>query len=199
MTHGKIVLEDILNFFEYEKVRDDRRRQVLEVKRTRRLPLGQYLSVLFENRDTVLFQIQEMCRVERIVDDARIQDEIDVYGALLPRPGELSATMMIEIEDKDQIKPMLDRFQGIDLGRHVWIQVGKEFAIPAEFEAGHSDLERGKLSAVHFVRFAFPEPAVRAFRDAPAFLVVDHPADRARTQISPNTRAALLGDLAPDP
>jgi len=199
MTHGKIVLEDILNFFEYEKVRDERRRHVLEVKRARRIPLGRYLSLLFENRDTVLFQIQEMCRAERIVDDVRIQDEIDVYAALLPRPGELSATMMIEIGDKDGIKPILDRFQGIDLGRHVWIQVGKEFAIPAEFEPGRSDQERGKLSAVHFVRFAFPEPVVRAFRDAPGFLVVDHPADRARTEILPDTRAALLGDLAPHP
>ena len=111
---------------------------------------------MFENRDTLLFQIQEMCRVERITDDAKIQDEIDVYGALLPRPGELSATLMIEIADKEQIKPVLDRFMGIDTGQYVWIQVGKEFAVAGEFEAGHSDEEKGKLAAVHFVRFPFP-------------------------------------------
>ena len=197
MTHGKITRDDVLNFFEYEKVRDERRRQVMALKRARRVALGRHLSFLFENRDTVLFQIQEMCRVERITDDARIQDEIDVYSALLPRPGELSATMMIEIEDRDRIKPILDRFQGIDLDRHVWVQVGKEFAVPAEFEAGHSDQERGKLAAVHFVRFAFPEPAVRAFRDAPVFLVVDHPAERARVELSAETKAALLEDLNP--
>lgn len=197
MTHGKITRDDVLNFFEYEKVRDERRRQVMALKRARRVALGRHLSFLFENRDTVLFQIQEMCRVERITDDARIQDEIDVYSALLPRPGELSATMMIEIEDRDRIKPILDRFQGIDLDRHIWMQVGKEFAVPAEFEAGHSDQERGKLSAVHFVRFAFPEPAVRAFRDAPVFLVTDHPAERARVELSAETKAALLEDLNP--
>jgi hypothetical protein len=197
MTHGKIVLEDVLNLFEYEKVRHERRQRVMELKRARRVQLGRHLSFLFENRATVLFQIQEMCRAERIIDDARIQDEIDVYSALLPRPGELSATMMIEIEDKDQIKPILDRFQGIDVGQHVWMRVGREFAVPAEFEAGHSDHERGKLSAVHFVRFAFPAPAVRAFRDAPLFLVVDHPAERARAEISAATRAALLEDLDP--
>jgi hypothetical protein len=196
MTHTRIQLDDVLNFFEYEKVRDERRRRVMDLKRARRVALGRHLSFLFENRDTVLFQIQEMCRAERITDDARIQDEIDVYSALLPRPGELSATMMIEIEDKDQIKPILDRFQGIDLGRHIWMQVGKEFAVPAEFEAGHSDQERGKLSAVHFVRFAFPEPAVRAFRGAPVFLVVDHAAERARVELSSETRASLREDLA---
>jgi len=195
MATARIELRDVLNFFEYEKVRDDRRQRVMELKRIRRVAVGRHLSFLFENRDTVLFQIQEMCRVERITDDARIQDEIDVYAALLPNPGELSATMMIEIEDKEKIQPVLDGFLGIDLGQHVWIQVGKEFVIPGNFEAGHSDEERGKLSAVHFVRFAFPEAAVRAFRNEPVFLVVDHAAARARAELSPETKAALLRDL----
>lgn len=195
MASGGIELKDILNFFEYEKVREEMRRRVIALKRARRVPVGRYLSFVFENRDTVLFQIQEMCRVERITDDARVQDEIDVYGALLPGPGELSATLMIEIEDKDQIKPVLDRFLGIDTGQCVWIQAGKEFAIPGEFEPGHSDEEKGKLSAVHFVRFAFPAEAVRAFSDAEVFLVVDHPGGRARTRLSEETKAALLDDL----
>jgi Protein of unknown function (DUF3501) len=195
MAHSKIDLGDVLNFFEYEKVRDEMRRRVMALKRVRRVSVGRYLSFLFENRDTVLFQIQEMCRAERITDEARIQDEIDVYGALLPGPGELSATMMIEIEDKDRIKPLLDRFMGIDTGQHVWVQVGKEFAVPGEFETGHSDEESGKLSAVHFVRFAFPDAARRAFRDSAVFLVLDHPAERARTELSAETKSALLEDL----
>ena len=77
MAHGKIELGDVLNFFEYEKVREEMRRRVIALKRTRRVPVGPYLSFVFENRDTLLFQIQEMCRVERITDDARIQDEIE--------------------------------------------------------------------------------------------------------------------------
>jgi len=190
-----IELRDVLNFFEYEKVRDERRRQVMEVKRVRRVSVGRHLSFLFENRDTVLFQIQEMCRTERITDDARIQDEIDTYAGLLPKPGELSATMMIEIEDKDRIQSILDAFLGIDLGGHVWMQVAQEPVIPGDFEAGHSDQERGKLSAVHFVRFSLPPPAVRAFRNSPVFLVVDHPGERARADLSRETKAALLQDL----
>jgi hypothetical protein len=115
----------------------------------------------------------------------------------LPRPGELSATLMIEIEDAAQIKPVLDRFMGLDTGQHVWIQVGREFAVPGSFEADHSDEEKGKLSAVHFVPFAFPDDAVRAFRHGEAFLVVDHPAEHARVPLGDETRAALLADLAP--
>src|ERR1700675_1281241 len=102
------------------------RRRVTALKRDRRVAVGPYLSFVFENRDTLLFQIQEMCRVERITDDARVQDEIDVYNALLPGLGELSATLFIEITDKDQIQAVLDRFigidaGGIDVGPTVWI------------------------------------------------------------------------------
>ncbi len=192
---GDLELGDVVNFFEYEKVRDTVRRRMIELKRVRRVPVGRYLSFLFENRETVLFQVQEMCRAERITDDARIQEELDVYNALLPRPGELSATMMIEIEDKAEIQPVLDRFMGIDAGRHVWLQVGKAIAVAGEFEPGHSDEEKGKLSAVHFVRFAFSPEAVGAFRDADVWLVVDHPAERARTLLTEQTKAALLEDL----
>ena len=203
--NDKIELGDVLNFFEYEKVRDSMRGRVIDLKRVRRVPVGRHLSFVFENRDTVLFQIQEMCRVERITDDAKIRDELDVYNALLPGPGELSATLFIEITDKDQIQAVLDRFLGIDTGGidtggidggpTVWIQVGKDFAVPGEFEAGHSDEEKGKLSAVHFVRFAFLPGAVSAFMDSPVHLVVDHPAVRARVELSAETKAQLLQDL----
>jgi len=191
------VLKDVLSAFEYEQVRERMRDRVIALKRARRVAVGRHPSFVFENRDTVLFQMQEMCRVERITDAARIRDELNVYNALLPRPGELFATSMIEIEDAAQIKPVLDRFMGLDTGQHVWIQVRREFAAPGTFEAGHSDEGKGKLSAVHFVRFAFPDDAMRAFRHSEAFLAVDHPAERARVPLGEETQAALLADLAP--
>jgi len=191
---SKLTLADVINFFEYEKVREARRREVIDLKRIRRVTVGRYLSFVFESRETVLFQVQEMCRVERITDDARIQEELDVYNELLPRPGELSATMMIEIESETEIQPVLDRFLGIDLGRHVWFEVGGH-VVAGEFEAGHSDEEKGKLSAVHFVRFRFPEAAVSAFAREPVTLVVDHAGDRARTALGEAARRALLADL----
>jgi hypothetical protein len=195
MRNEKIERKDVLNFFEYEKVREETRARIIELKGRRRVSIGRHLSFVFENRDTLLFQIQEMCRVERITDDARVQDELDVYNALLPRRGELSATLFIEITEKDQIQSVLDRFMGIDVGPTVWIQGGKEFAVPGEFEAGHSDEEKGKLSAVHFVRFVFPPDAIRAFAEAPVHLVVDHPGERARVELPAETKAELLRDL----
>jgi hypothetical protein len=192
----RIRLGDVVNSFEYEKVREERRRRVIALKQKRRVAVGPYLSFVFENRETLLFQIQEMCRVERIIDDAKVQEEIDVYSALLPGPGELSATLFIEIADKDQIKPVLDRFMGIDAGRHVRLELGAGMSVPGEFEAGHSDEEKGKLAAVHFVRFAFSPEAARAFRAADVYLVADHPAARARTRLPDETKAELLTDLA---
>lgn len=191
-----IALGDVINFFEYEKVREERRRGVIALKQKRRIQVGSFLSFVFENRETLLFQIQEMCRAERIIDDAKVQEEIDVYRALLPGPAELSATVFIEITEKDQIKPVLDRFMGIDTGRHVWLEMGKGIVVPGVFEAGHSDEEKGKLAAVHFVRFAFTAEAVTAFRSGEVYLVVDHPASRARARLSEETRAELLTDLS---
>ena len=191
-----IALGDVINFFEYEKVREERRRRVIALKQKRRVQVGPFLSFVFENRETLLFQIQEMCRAERIIDDAKVQEEIDVYRALLPGPAELSATVFIEITEKDQIKPVLDRFMGIDTGRHVWLEMGKGIVVPGVFEAGHSDEEKGKLAAVHFVRFAFTAEAVTAFRSGEVYLAVDHPASRARARLSEETRAELLTDLS---
>jgi len=193
---NKIKLDDVKNLYEYEKVRDAVRREIIALKARRRVAVGDRLSLLFENRLTVLFQIQEMIRAERIVADERVQDEIDVYNELIPGPGELSATLMIEIEDKQRIKPELDRFMGIDEGDHVWLQIGHgdaSWAVSGLFEAGHS--KEDKLAAVHFVRFAVPPAARAALAIGPAAIAVEHPNYRARTELSAELRAALAEDL----
>jgi hypothetical protein len=156
---------------------------------------GRYLSFVFENHETVWFQIQEMVRAERIVDEARIAEEVEVYNSLMPRPGELAATMFIEIGEAAQIKPVLDTLLGIDVGGHVRLEVGAH-VIPGVFEAGHSDEELGKLSAVHFVRFALPPAACGAFADAEVALTCDHPGYRGRAVLVPAVRRHLAEDLA---
>ena len=185
---------DILNLYEYEKVREGRLRAIVELKTFRRVQVGRYLSFVFENRETVWFQIQEMARVERIVDEAKIAEEVEVYNALLPRPGALAATMMIEIPEAAQIKPILDKLLGIDARDYVRLEVGPH-VMAGVFEAGHSDEERGKLSAVHFVRFPIPPAARRVFREAEVALVVDHPNEHARTVLSEVTKRHLAQDL----
>jgi len=190
-----IALAEILNLYEYEKVREARRRELIGIKSERRVQVGEYLSFVFENRETVWFQIQEMMRAERIVDDAKVAEEIEVYNTLLPRSGELAATMFIEIGDSERIKPVLDSLLGIDTGGHVSLTVGPH-VVPGVFEAGHSDEELGKLSAVHFVRFALPEDVRRMFPDTEVAIVVDHPADPGRTVLTPAVRRHLATDLA---
>jgi Protein of unknown function (DUF3501) len=186
---------EILNLVEYEKGRDARRRGIVELKRARRVGVGRYLTFVFENRETVWFQIQEMVRAERIVDETKIAEEVEVYNALLPKPGELSATLMIEIEEAAQIKPVLDKLLGIDTRGYVRITVDAR-PIVGDFEAGHSDEERGKLSAVHFVRFALPPEARARFATGEVALVVEHPNEHARTVLSDETKKSLLDDLA---
>lgn len=190
-----IAAADVLNVYEYEKVREARRQAVIALKQRRRVQVGRYLSFVFENRETVWFQIQEMVRAERIVDDARVQEELDVYNGLLPQEGQLAATMMIEIAESAQIKPVLDRLLGIDTRDYVRLEVGPHVVV-GSFETGHSDEELGKLSAVHFVRFALPPAAREAFPSSEIALVVAHPNERARTVLSESARRSLAEDLA---
>ena len=195
----QIHLSEIKNLVEYEKARDAMRARVIELKKNRRVPVGDNLTFLFENRDTVLFQIQEMVRTERIVDEARIQEEIDAYNALIPGPDELSATLFIEIPElarmsNDEVRHTINRFQGLDRGG-VTLRMGDRNPIPARFEEGHSKEE--KMAAVHYLRFSVPRDAQAALADPrkAVRLVVDHPSYRADADIPAATRAELLSDL----
>jgi Protein of unknown function (DUF3501) len=191
----RLETSEILNLVEYERVRETRRREIIELKKPRRVSVGRYLTFVFENRETVWFQVQEMVRAERIVDEARIAEEVDVYNALLPGAGELAATMLIEITESSAIKPVLDKLLGIDTRDYVALMVGPHVVV-GDFERGHSDEERGKLSAVHFVRFTLPPEARRIFGEAEVAVVVEHPNERARAVLSDATKRALVQDLA---
>jgi hypothetical protein len=193
----KVHASEIKNLVEYEKVREAMRSRIIAMKQRRRVIVGDQISILFENRDTVLLQIQEMIRTERIVADDKIQDEIDAYNALIPGPGELSATLFIEIPglvhlSQEEVRTTVNKFQGID--RAVWLVAGEQ-RVPALFEAGHTKEE--KMAAVQYIRFAVPEAARQALANpsASARLVVDHASYKAETALPPDTRAELLADL----
>jgi hypothetical protein len=194
-----IALSDIKNLHEYEKVREAYRARIIELKRDRRVSVGENLTFLFENRDTVLFQIQEMVRTERIVEEARVQEEIDAYRVLLPGPGELSATLFIEIPDlvrmsQEDVRRTVNRFQGLDRDG-VFLAIGDRPRIPARFEGGHSKEE--KMAAVHYLRFPVSAEARAALTDPgqAVRLVVDHPNYKAASEVAPAVRAELLRDL----
>src|SRR4051794_40600370 len=139
----KVDISEVKDLVAYEKVRDAMRARNIEMTRERRLSVGPNLTFLFENRDTVLFQIQEMVRTERIVDEAKIREEVDSYNALVPDAGELSATLFIEIPElvkmtQAQVREAVNRFQGLDRDGVIWIEVGGGVKVPARFEEGHS-------------------------------------------------------------
>jgi hypothetical protein len=162
--------------------------------------VGDRITLVFENRETVLFQIQEMVRAERIVEDRKIQDEIDAYEPLLPGNGELSATLFIEIPElvhmsPDAVRKAVNRFRGLDRDGGVSLRVGG-VVLAARFEDGHSKEE--KMAAVHYLRFPVPAAAREALHDPAARvrLVIDHPDYEAEADVPPGMRAELLRDLA---
>ena len=124
---------ELIPYDEYERQRDAYRQTIIELKRRRRIGLGEKITLVFENRETLRFQIQEMIRVERIVDPGKVQEELDVYNALLPTSGELSATLLIELTDADTMKQWLDLFMGLDHGQKVGLRAGGEI-VYGEFE-----------------------------------------------------------------
>jgi hypothetical protein len=186
--------EDLIPYADYERQRDSFRQRIIELKQPRRISVGEQITLVFENRDTIQFQIQEMIRVERIFDPAKVQGELDVYNELLPAEGELSATLFIEITESDRIKQRLDSFQGIDRGESVALAIGP-CKVYGEFEVGHSKEE--KISAVHFVRFRPPRDFVKALLDdgQAASILVNHDVYKAKAIVLEDLRREWLADL----
>jgi hypothetical protein len=179
---------------EYERVREAFRKRIIELKGRRRIAVGDTITLVFENRDTIQFQVQEMIRVEHIVEPGRIQDELDVYNALLPGNGELSATLLIEITEAGRIQQDLDRLQGIDGERTLLLKAGAHTTY-GHFESGRS--KEDKISAVHFVRFR-PSPefiAALRQRGTEVSAAIDHPAYRATVPVPDPMIEEWLADL----
>jgi Protein of unknown function (DUF3501) len=189
-----LTIEDLIPYEAYERERESFRRRIIALKARRRISVGDRITLVFENRETMQFQVQEMIRVERIVDRDKVQHELDVYNALLPADGELSATLFIEITGAEQIKNELDRFQGIDKNRVVALRVGSEVTY-GEFEGGHS--KEDKISAVHFVKFKASPGFIRALASSktPASVAIDHPGYQRQAEVNPELREEWLSDL----
>ncbi|HEU5093034.1 MAG TPA: DUF3501 family protein [Nitrospira sp.] len=189
-----ITANDLMSYEEYERRREVFRTKIIALKQRRRISVGPFITMVFENRETLQFQIQEMIRAERIVEPAKVQDELDVYNALLPQQNELSATLLIEITDEAKMKEKLDQFMGLDHGEKVAIIAGGEEAF-GEFEGGRS--HETKISAVHFVRFRPSAEMKRAFADLtrPVTIRVIHGGYHEKVPIPGSMREEWLADL----
>jgi hypothetical protein len=190
----KITLTDVKPLSQYEAMRDAMRAHVIDLKKRRRVPLGDSISLVFENRETVLYQVQEMVRAERITAPEAIQAEIDVYGRSVPDRNELSATMFIEITDAQAVRSELDRLIGVN--ERLRLRIGNDHVIPGVFEPGWSREDR--VAAVQYVKFPLTAEQAEAFKDGrePVFIEVDHPAYQTSTRVDEATRRTLAGDLS---
>ena len=146
----QLSVDKMLNIIEYEKVRSDYRKDIIDYKKHRRIKIGPNLAIVFENERTLSFQIQEIMRAERIVHDEKIQEEIDIYNSIMPPKNGLSATLFIEVTQEDQIKPVLNQFIGLTTGQTIFLDFDGE-KVFAQFEQGRE--EEDKISSVHYLQF----------------------------------------------
>ena len=153
--------EDLFSLEEYAEQRSNIRKNVMDVKRNREVNLGEHIRLLFENHQTVQYQIQEMLRIEKIFEATGIQEELDVYNPLIPDGSNLKATMMIEYTDVVERKKSLFNLIGIE--KSVYIQIGNHQNV---YAICNEDLEREtdkKTSSVHFMRFEFDQTMIADF------------------------------------
>jgi hypothetical protein len=174
----------------YESVRAQFRAEVIEAKKHRRVTVGPYMTFIFENRLTVKFQIQEILRIEKISEAAHVADELEGFNTMLPDPGELSATLFIELTGSDEaVKAQLLKLYG--LSRHLWLEMGGK-RIAGEVEPGREEESRG-AAAVQYLRFKAAD--AQALVQGPAFLLVDHPQYNHRVELPESVRRSLAQDL----
>jgi hypothetical protein len=194
----KLTIDDISDLREYERERDDFRSQIIRLKKKRRVPVGPIVTFLFENRDTIRFQIQEMARAEKIISDDGIETELRVYNPLIPEPGHLAATMFLELTSDEQLREWLPKLVGIE-GRVVFRLGDGATATQVRciVDPDHErQLTREETTAsVHYVHFDFEPGDIERFAEGPVTLVVDHPEYTHETVLSDDTRAELLRDL----
>ena len=188
--------ESLLTLEAYAKVRPQMRAEVIAHKKRRLVQLGEHVSLLFEDETTLRYQVQEMLRIEKIFEEEGIQDEIDVYNALVPDGSNFKATMLIEYKNEVERRAALAKLIGIE--DRIFIQVeGQErvYAIADE------DLDRedaDKTSAVHFVRFELTPPMKAALKHGAQMMVgCDHPNYPMHVgELAQETLAALVADLS---
>jgi hypothetical protein len=187
--------DSLMSLETYSRERAAFRSQVLVHKKFRTLPLGDHVTLVFEDELTIRYQVQEMLRIERIFEDEGVADELAAYNPLIPDGSNFKATMLIEFPDPEERKRWLSRLIGVE--DRVWIQVD---GCPRVMAIADEDLERendAKTSSVHFLRFELDPAMKTALKQGAALGVgVDHPAYTAAVSpVAAELRGALIEDL----
>ena len=193
---AKISHSSLMTLEAYSKTRNDFRSKVMAHKKNRNVALGDHVTLIFEDELTIQYQVQEMLRVEKIFDEAGIQEELDTYNPLIPDGSNWKATMMIEYTDVEERHRMLGELVGIE--DRVWVQIE---GFDLVYAIADEDLERAtaeKTSAVHFMRFELSGDMVTALKKNGAQLAmgIDHPQYQViLNPVATSIQTSLAGDL----
>ncbi|MET0421172.1 MAG: DUF3501 family protein [Acidimicrobiia bacterium] len=193
----KLTVDDIVDHRAYERERPEFRAHVIAMKRRRRIALGELLTIVFENTDTMRFQVQEMARAERMLTDEAIASEVATYNELIPGDGELSGTLFIELTSDELLREWLPKL--VDVQHHLHFELPDGSLVKAVPE-DEERLTRDTVAAtVHYLKFRFTAEQQAGFADAsagPMRLVVDHAEYRATTELNDEQRIELASDFA---
>ncbi len=201
MSKRKLTLDDIADMRAYEREREQFRKHVIELKRRRRVSVGPHITLVFENRETIRFQIQEMARIERLYSDEQIENELRAYNPLVPEAGHLSATMFIELTNDDQLREWLPKLVGIE--RAIYVAIGdgahaERVAFTTDSEHDEQLTRSDITSAVHYVHLSLTAEQIERFASSPVTLGIDHANYRHESRLGDATIAELTTDLRDD-
>ena len=190
-----ITKQDIVSLKTYRQGREEYVKKMIAYKNERRIRLGEYISILFENKNTVLFQILELLHSEDLEDPEEIEEYIEIYSGMLPGRNELSATLFIELDNQEKLQELLVKLFGIE--HHLNLTVGSE-TIQAVFEEEHDD--RDFTTSVHYLKFPLTETAVNLLTGESAAeldvkLSLNHPNMTASVVLSPKNISSIQKDL----
>jgi hypothetical protein len=191
----KLRPQDLLPLEVYHKERAAFRARVLAHKRGRQASVGPNVTLYFEDRLTMQYQVQEMLRAERIYESEAIAEELDAYNPLIPDGSNLKATMMLEYTDVEERRVALEQLAGVE--HRVYLEVA---ALGRVFAHADEDLPRSndaKTAAVHFLRFELDDAMRRQLKSGAQLRVgVDHPRYTHELVAPANIANALAADLA---
>jgi hypothetical protein len=190
----KLQRSDLYSLENYAAIRNEFRSKVMQHKKHRSIQLGENLRLLFEDRLTIQYQIQEMLRIEKIFEADGIEEELQAYNPLIPDGQNLKAVMMIEFSDVNERKGALEKLIGID--RNVWLKVdGFEKVSPISNEDLDRETEE-KTSSVHFMRFEFTPEMITAMKNGASVSAgVEHPEYQHELIIDESIRQSLVEDF----
>ena len=190
----KLLATDLLSLEEYDKSRQQIKSDLMLHKKNRSIKIGDNVLILFEDYETIKYQVQEMLRIEKIFKAKDIQEEISAYESLIPDGDNLKATMLIMYTDVNERKVMLNRL--FDLENSIWLSIDNSKRI---FAISDEDLERSrdeKTSAVHFLRFQLDTKDIEQFKKSNNIIFgIDHKEYNFETKVDDKTMKSLSNDF----